>query len=185
MGAIVLSIPCKLPGIFWQLLVHNLAVSGLQTSYLRNSHFRKRRYVWRNRGHGNFTNGFILSIFLFQNISQNEFTEINTDIGLSHMPGVRLWNLYWVPVSTARYDTYRLKIIIKMGDYEICFSVVDLNRICKERCEASHLQCILDCPTDDVTCLSKCIREETDCFSGKLSMSSLRDSFSLSSKTYL
>ena len=49
-------------------------------------------------------------------------------------------------------------------------SVVKLNQICKERCEVFQLQCILDCTPDDITYLSKCIRDVTGCFSGKLSM---------------
>ena len=47
------------------------------------------------------------------------------------------------------------------------FRVIDLNEICTERCEASHLQCILNCPSNDVNCLSQCIREETECTNGK------------------
>ena len=47
------------------------------------------------------------------------------------------------------------------------FRVLNLNEICTERCEASHLQCILNCPSNDVNCLSQCIREETECTNGK------------------
>ena len=39
--------------------------------------------------------------------------------------------------------------------------------VCKERCEAILLDCILDCAGDDAACLSQCIREDTECIDGK------------------
>ena len=59
----------------------------------------------------------------------------------------------------------------KTADNRNEFSVVDLNKICTERCEAVLLQCINECPNNDTNCFSQCIREQTDCFNGKIPIS--------------
>ena len=43
---------------------------------------------------------------------------------------------------------------------------MELNIVCKERCEAILSDCITDCALD-TACLSECIREDTECIEGK------------------
>ena len=40
---------------------------------------------------------------------------------------------------------------------------------CTERCETKALECILACSNGDATCISTCLRQETECVAGKLS----------------
>ena len=48
-------------------------------------------------------------------------------------------------------------------------AILELNKVCKERCEAILLDCILECTSEDTTCLSQCIREDTECIDCKFS----------------
>ena len=55
------------------------------------------------------------------------------------------------------------------------FSVLDLNGICMERCDAVLLQCIAECPADDTSCWSDCIRDGNECTNGKFSFDQFYD----------
>ena len=107
--------------------------------------------------------------FLFRNISQYEYTDIDTFIGGGHVPAWLFWSTSGVSVSIKR------DMISKRGSKRsltwmitrFWFRVIDLKEICTDRCEASHLQCILNCPSNNFGCLSQCIREESECFNGK------------------
>ena len=46
--------------------------------------------------------------------------------------------------------------------------IVELNKVCKERCEVILLDCLLQCPSHDNACLRQCIRAETECVNCKL-----------------
>ena len=56
--------------------------------------------------------------------------------------------------------------------YSWLLSVPELKQICVERCEIDLLDCIMGC-SDDVQCLSGCIRLETQCLDSKLEFSLL------------
>ena len=43
----------------------------------------------------------------------------------------------------------------------------ELRDACTERCETSLLECILEC-SNDTTCLTNCIRLETECINGEI-----------------
>ena len=52
--------------------------------------------------------------------------------------------------------------------------MLESNKVCKERCEAILLDCILECASDDTSCSSQCIRLDTDCIDGKIFYGSKR-----------
>ena len=52
--------------------------------------------------------------------------------------------------------------------YSLLLSVPELKQICVEKCEIDLLDCIIGC-SDDVECLSGCIRLETKCLDSKFS----------------
>ena len=103
----------------------------------------------------------VLWIFQFRKISQNEFTEIDTLTGGGHVPARPIWSI-GVFVSSER-DMIRPKQCWTVVE----FRVLNLNEICMERCDADLLQCILNCPENDTSFLSVCIREENECTHGE------------------
>ena len=48
------------------------------------------------------------------------------------------------------------------------FSDIDLNEVCHEQCVNTALGCIQNCDSSDSQCISVCLREEGECYEGKM-----------------
>ena len=47
-------------------------------------------------------------------------------------------------------------------------SDIDLNEVCQNQCVNTALDCIQNCDSSDVQCISVCLRDEGECYEGKM-----------------
>ena len=61
------------------------------------------------------------------------------------------------------------KIILKKV-FKIVFREPDLNLKCENACESAAVNCVAACLPNDNSCLRNCIRSETECRNGKVTL---------------
>ena len=138
--------------------------------------------LWWWRVHANKHLVSLIKLGIKTNSSENVIFENYTYPDAGHMPK-------WCPGPIFRVSVSYLSVIILrklrkcvflaarqclVDTTRYCssftprnFRVLELNEVCKERCEVILLDCILQCDPNDTTCLSQCIREDTNCIDCK------------------